>query len=140
MNKSNIEFLKEQTTREPIARYFGIQLLDLKDGYARVSFRIKPEHINFHQRPFGGIVMCVADAAFGYAVNSINYPTVAAQFDIQFLSSPEIDDVLIAEGKVLKIGRRAAFCEMIVTNQHDKLIARASGTGIPLAESKKANQ
>jgi acyl-CoA thioesterase len=82
--------------------------------------------------------MSIADAAFGYAVNSINYPTVAAQFDIQFLSPPENDDILIAEGKVLKIGRRAVFCEMIVTNQQDKLIARASGTGIPLAEGKKS--
>ena len=129
----NIAALKAKSRTEAVASFLDMSLLELEPGYARVSARLKPEYENFHGVVFGGIIMALADEAFAYAVNSLNYPTVASQFNIHFLSSANMGDELIAEGRVLKMGRRAAVCEMTVTNQDGKLIAKATGTGIPLS-------
>jgi len=127
-----VDFLKARSQTEPVASFLDMRLLELEPGYSKVSARLKPEYENFHGVVFGGIIMAVADEAFGYAVNSLNYPTVASQFNIHFLNPADMKDELLAEGRVLKMGRRAAVCEMTVTNGDGKLIAKATGTGIPL--------
>ena len=129
----NIARLRAQSQTEPVAAFLDMKLEELEPGYARISARLKPEYRNFHGVVFGGIIMAVADEAFAYAVNSLNHPTVASQFNIHFLNAAEMEDGLIAEGRVLKMGRRAAVCEMTVSNTEGKLIAKASGTGIPLS-------
>jgi acyl-CoA thioesterase len=42
------------------------------------------------------------------------------------------DDELTAECRVVKSGKRVCFSEMAVTNREGKLIAKATGTTIPL--------
>jgi len=79
--------------------------------------------------------MAVADQAFGYAVNSVRRPNVASQFNIHFVSPARAGDELIAEGRVVRSGRRVSIAEMTVTNQDGKLIAKATGTTIPLADT-----
>jgi acyl-CoA thioesterase len=127
-----VDFLMARSKDEPVGSFLDMKLLELEPGYSKVSAKLKPEYENFHGVVFGGIIMAVADEAFGYAVNSLNYPTVASQFNIHFLNAADMKDELFAEGKVLKMGRRAAVCEMTVTSAEGKLIAKATGTGIPL--------
>ena len=76
--------------------------------------------------------MAVADQALAYAANSVISPNVASQFNIHFIAGAAVDDELTAECRVTKSGRRVCISEMTVTNQDDKLIARATGTTIPL--------
>ena len=115
---------------EPISAFFDMHVIELKMGYARLSLRIKPEYLNFQGVAFGGVIMSLADQAFGYAVNTLSYPSVASQFNIYFLSTARTDDNLTAEGTVIRCGRRVSVAEVSVTNQDGKLIARASGSTI----------
>jgi len=94
--------------------------------------KITPEYQNFNGLVFGGIAMAVADQAFAYAVNSVNRPSIASQFNIHFIAAAKVGDELIAEGRVVKSGRRVSIAEMTVTNQEGKLIAKATGTTIPV--------
>jgi uncharacterized protein (TIGR00369 family) len=77
--------------------------------------------------------MSIADQAFACATNSMGRPSIASQFNIHFVAGPTPGDDLIAEGKVLRKGRRVDICEIAVTNKDGKLIARATGTAIPMA-------
>ena len=129
---NNVEELKALARDEPIASFLNMQLLELSPGYARVSIRVKPEHLNFNNFIFGGIVMAVADQAFGYAVNSVRRPNIASQFNIHFIAAAKVGDELIAEGRVVKSGRKVSIAEMTVTNQEGKLIAKATGTTVPV--------
>ena len=79
--------------------------------------------------------MALADEGFGYACNTVITPNVASQFNIHFIAMASIDDELIAECQVIKSGRRVCICEMSVTNQEGKLIARATGTTVPLVQN-----
>jgi acyl-CoA thioesterase len=117
-------------TKEPVSAFLGLEVIELKAGYARIGMKVKAEHMNFHGVAFGGIIMSLADQAFGYAVNSLSYPSVASQFNTYFLSSAKAGDELIAEGRVIRSGRRVSVAEVSITNQDGKLIARASGSTI----------
>ena len=127
--------LKASEKTEPIARFLGMKLVEYSPGYAKMTMKLKPEHQNFNGYVFGGIVMCLADQAFAYGANSLNFPSVATQFNIHFISAPEPADELTAECRVLRSGRRAATSEMTVTNQTGKLIARATGVTVPVGEN-----
>jgi len=118
---------------DPIASFLQMRLLELKPGYARIGLKLKAEFLNFDGVIFGGIIMAIADQAFGYAVNSLALPSYAAQFNIHFVAGAAVADELTAECRVLKSGQRAAVSEITVTNQTGKLIAKATGTTIPVS-------
>lgn len=124
--------LKANADREPIASFLRMQLVELSEGHARVAIKLTPEYQNFNGLIFGGIIMAVADQSFAYASNSLAYPSAASQFNIHFLASASIGDELTAECRVLKNGRRVGISEITVTNQNGKIIAKATGTTIPI--------
>ena len=128
----NVAELRAREEKEPIATFLKMQLLELSPGYARVAMKLIPEYQNFNGMVFGGIVMAVADQAFAYASNSIAYPSIASQFNIHFIAAAGVGDELTAECRVVKSGRRVGISEMTVTNQEGKLIAKATGTTIPV--------
>jgi acyl-coenzyme A thioesterase PaaI-like protein len=52
--------LKKKETKEPIASFLKMKLLELAPGHARVAMKIVPDHLNFNGMVFGGIVMALA--------------------------------------------------------------------------------
>jgi len=129
---NSVAELKTREEREPIASFLKMRILELTPGYAKVAMKLIPEYQNFNGLIFGGIVMAVADQAFAYASNSLAYPSIASQFNIHFITGAGVDDELTAECRVIRSGRRVGISEMVVTNQDDKLIAKATGTTIPM--------
>ena len=128
----NIAELRQKEENEPIARYLGMRLVELTPGYAKIAMKIGQEHLNFNGLVFGGIIAAVADQAFAYATNSLVSQSIASQFNIHFINGASAGDELIAECRVLKSGRRVGVSEMTVTNQDGRLIAKATGTTIPV--------
>jgi acyl-CoA thioesterase len=124
----NVAMLKEKEKTEPIARFLGINLVELTEGYSRVNMKMRSEYINFNGMVFGGIIMALADQAFAYATNSKLTPNLAIQFNINLISAVAAEDELTAECHVVKSGRRVSVSEMTVINQNDRLVARATGT------------
>jgi acyl-CoA thioesterase len=124
--------LWDKQKAEPIASFLNMRLLELSPGFARVGMRLAPDHKNFNGLIFGGIIMAAADQAFAYASNSLAYPSIASQFNIHFIAGAEVEDELIAECRVMRSGKRAGISEITVTNQDGKLIAKATGTTIPV--------
>ena len=131
----NIAELRAKGEAEPIASLLGMRLVELAPGYAKVTMKLGPEHQNFNGLVFGGVIMAVADQAFAYGSNSLAYPSLASQFNIHFVAGAGVGDELTAECRVVKSGRRVGISEMVVTNQAGKLIAKATGTTIPVAKS-----
>jgi acyl-CoA thioesterase len=130
----NVSWLRTKASEEPIASFLKMELVELSPGYARVKMKLVPDYQNFHGLTFGGIIMALADQAFGYASNSLAYPSVASQFNTYFIASAKDGDELTAECQVVKSGKRIGFSEVTVTNQEGRLIAKATGTTIPVSQ------
>ena len=122
--------LKTAVKKEPIAKFLGMKLIELTPGYAKVTLQLKPEHQNFNGYAFGGIIGAVADQAFAYGSNSLAYPSVATQFNINFINAAGAGDLLTAECRVLRSGKRAGVSEITVTNQSGKMIAKCTGVTV----------
>jgi acyl-CoA thioesterase len=131
-SKGDLAALMGRIEGEPIANLLKFKILEVAPGYARVSMKMRPEYLNFNSVVFGSIVMSVADHSWSLAINSLSMPSVATQFNIHFLSPVTPEDELTSECKVLRNGRRIGISEMSITNQTGKLIAKATGTTVPL--------
>jgi len=131
-NQVDLSEFREKVEKEPIGAFFEMKLLGLSAGHAKVRMKLKPEYLTFNGFIFGGIITSIADQAFACATNSMGRPSIATQFNIHFIAASAPGDELTAEGKVLRKGRRVDVCEIAVTNQDGKLIARATGTAIPM--------
>ena len=133
-NSSNLlADLKEKALTEPVASFLGTTLVELSYGYAKVKMMVNSEYVNFNGWIFGGIIMSLADQAFAYASNSVTTPNIASQFNIHFIAGAKVGDELTAECRVIKNGRRVCISEITVVNHEEKLIARATGTTIPVS-------
>ncbi len=132
----NVDWLSQQAKTEPVASFLNMELLELKPGFARVEMKMLPQYQNFHGLTFGGIIMALSDQAFGYASNSLAYPSVASQFSTCFIAGAREGDILTAECRVIKSGKRAGFSEITVTNQDGKLVAKSTGVTIPVSRDK----
>jgi len=126
----NIAWLKAKEKEEPVASFLKMEMAELTPGFARVKMKMLPEYQNFHGLTFGGIIMALSDQAFGYASNSLAYPSVASQFSTCFIASAREGDELVAECKVIKSGKRAGFSEITITNQDGRLVAKSTGVTI----------
>jgi acyl-CoA thioesterase len=129
---NNLSELLGKAQNEPIASFLNMRLIELSEGHAKVAMKLSQNYINFNGLIFGGIIMALADESFAYASNTIITPNVASQFNIHFIAGAKVGDELMAECNVIKSGRRVCISEMNVTNQDNKLIAKATGTTIPI--------
>jgi acyl-CoA thioesterase len=132
VSQENIERMRQASLNEPLWQLLGIKLEEISDGYSKVSLQLKPEFLNFIGTVHGGIIVTLADSAFGYALNSLHFPTVASQFNIHFLNPALASDELTVECRVVKAGKRMIVAEISVETADGRLIAKATGAGIPL--------
>ena len=115
--------LRDRIQNEPWAQALGVQYLDLRRGYCRVSLKLQPHMVNFHGYPHGSVIFSLADVAFGAACNSHGEPAVALNVTISYLATVKPDATLVAEGREKKQGRRAGFYEVEVTDEDGTLVA-----------------
>jgi acyl-CoA thioesterase len=133
IKEDGVKALKAKIQMEPVASFLNIKVLEITPGYAKISMKMRPEYLNFNGVVFGSIVMAAADYAFALAINSLHMPSLAAQFNIYLLAPTAAEDELFGEAKVIRSGRKVGITEMTITNQKNKLIAKATGTTIPIS-------
>lgn len=126
--------LIEKFNTSPYARLLGMRVTELSAGYARVALDLTPSYDNWEQMTHGGLIMSLADQAFGCALNTLDRIYVALQFNIHFLAAPTKGGTIYAEGRVIQAGRRAGAGEINVTDSQGLALAKATGTVISLGE------
>lgn len=117
----------ERISRDPFTRFLGIELIDLRPGYSRLSMEVTEHMLNFHGIGHGGAIFTLADAAFAAAGNSHGQPAVALTMSINYIAAAQQGKRLIAEAKEQKLGRSAAFYHIAVKTEEGELIASCQG-------------
>lgn len=105
------------------ARNAGVELLEVKEGYAKARLTITADHLNAGNRTQGGAIFTLADLALAAAANSHGTLAFSLSSNITFLRSSGPDDTLYAEARERYIGRTTGYYQIDVTNQEGKLIA-----------------
>ena len=104
----------------------GIQVLEVKDGYARLSMKVTKNHTNALGAAHGGALFSLADCAFAEAANYGENVAVAVQVSINFLKPAFEGDTLKAEAIRVSDGKKLGLYHVTISKQ-DKKIAFFSG-------------
>ena len=113
-----------------------IKILEIKDGYAKMSMQITKKHTNAHGFTHGGVLFSLADCAFAEAVNFGDRQAVAVQVSINYLRPTVEGDVLVAEANTVSDGKTLALCSVVVRKE-DKDVAMFSGLAYKIRSDKK---
>jgi uncharacterized protein (TIGR00369 family) len=114
----------------PVARLIGFEAKDIADGRATVVLSAGPQHANPMGTLHGGILCDIADAAMGMAFASTLAPNesfTTVELKINFFR-PVWQAQLKAEGAVLQRSRRIGYVECTITDEQNRLIAKAAST------------
>jgi len=112
---------------EGTGRSWGLEIEEARDGYARVSMRVRPDMLNGHGMAHGGMIFALADSAFAYVCNGGNHATVAAQASIVFLGKAEAGETLVAEATEVAREGRAGVTRVSVKTDTGRDIAEFTG-------------
>ncbi len=110
------------------SQWLGIKVLDVKEGYSKITMTVRSEMINGFGIVHGGIAFSLADSAFAFACNNRNVLSVALDTSINFTKPVHVGDVLVAEAKELHNGKSTGLYHISITNQHDHVVALFKGT------------
>ena len=124
----SLKQILQHMEQDPFARFLGIELLELREGYSKTALVVQDHMLNFHGLPHGGAIFSLADAAFAAACNSYGQVAVALHVDISFLDAVEVGTRLIAEATEEHLGGRTGLYRLTVTKEDGTLVALAHGT------------
>ena len=121
-----------------VARLIGFQTKEIANGKATVVLAAGPQHANPMGTLHGGILCDIADAAMGLAFASTlaadeTFTTV--ELKINFFR-PVWTAQLRAEGAVVQRGRTVGYVECTISDEENRLIAKAASTCMVLRGQK----
>jgi acyl-CoA thioesterase len=105
----------------------GATLVEVREGYARVRMRLRPDHLNGVGVVQGGAIFTLADFAFAVASNSHGTVAVALDVSITFARAARTG-VLTAEAREESVSRRVSVCSVRVTDDRGEVVALFRGT------------
>ena len=121
-NEDSIARIRARCEKEPFPKLLGIEVLEIKPGYARVSMQFKPKMQNIFGMLHGGAIFSLLDEAFQLACNACGEVAVAQQVSTYFLAAAPPGACLIAEAKELHRSRKTALYEVRVFEAKDKRV------------------
>lgn len=123
-----IEYARMVVGKDPFATFLGIEVEEVREGYARCGITVKPEFMNAVERAHGAFIHALSDQAFAVACNSTGVMAIAVNFNISYLASAENGEKIFAEATPINIGRKLSTWSIQVRGAGDKLIASGVGT------------
>ncbi|TAF55868.1 MAG: hydroxyphenylacetyl-CoA thioesterase PaaI [Sphingobacteriia bacterium] len=122
------QVVAKMLAEDRFSQWLGIELLALKEGYAKISMVVRPEMINGLGIVHGGICFSMADSAFAFACNNRNQESVALDTSINFLKPVMVNDRLTAEAIEIHNGRKTGLYQISIYNQKGQQVALFKGT------------
>ncbi|MDD6310943.1 MAG: PaaI family thioesterase [Firmicutes bacterium] len=110
------------------SQYVGIEITDIKEGYAETKLITRKEHLNPAGAVHGGVLYSLADIATGSAAASYGYHIATVDSSFNFLRAGLNVTELKAVAKERKHGKRISFFDVSVYDQDGNELASGSYT------------
>lgn len=120
--------IKKFFKNDKYAELSGIELLDVKEGYAKAKMPIKDCHRNGLKTVHGGAIFTLADFVFAVASNSRGDIVTSINNSISYLKAGT-NGTLYAESEEVAVGGKLSSYIIRVTNDAGELIAVFQGLG-----------
>jgi acyl-CoA thioesterase len=114
------------STNDLFARHSGIELLDVRLGWAKASMKIEPFHCNAAGTVHGGAIFTLADFAFAVASNSHGTLAMGINTSVSFVKAA-LKGTLYAEATEQSKGPKLASYLVMITDDAGDVVAIFQG-------------
>jgi uncharacterized protein (TIGR00369 family) len=128
-------------TQNPFWSLLGMELLDVRKGWAQIKVPFSEKIVNAIGIVHGGVIFSPADSAIGVALAGLLHRDeliTTVEMKINYLK-PFDSGAIIAEGKIIHRGTHTAVGEAEVKDAAGNVIAKALGTYM-IMKNKKSNR
>ena len=123
-----MEKWKEFFKADRFAVYAGVELLEIKPGYAKARMLVTDEHLNAGGVCQGGALFTLADLAFAAVANSHKLLTLSVTANITFFRSVK-QGYVYADAVEVFNHHRIPFIEVRLTDEAGNLVATMTSSG-----------
>lgn len=117
------EMLKQRNEKNIFARENGIQITELREGYAKVTMEVTSKHMNPIGSVHGGCLFTIADVTAGAAASSYGKPVTTVDANIHYLRAGMNTSYIYGEATELKRGKKVLTYAIHVKDQNDRVLA-----------------
>jgi acyl-CoA thioesterase len=122
-----MEKIIELFKKDKFANYCGIQIIEVRLGFAKCNMKITENHLNGLGTLMGGATYTLADFCFGLAANS--HGVIAVSLNALICYTQKCDSgVITATAIEVSRGNKTGVYRVCITNEQDQLIAELTGT------------
>ena len=125
--KESLSQAKKRLGKDALMKHLGIELEEMKPGYARTSMEVKPELLNGVALTHGGAIFTLADIAFAAASNAHGPVAVALNVNISFLKATTAGTTLTATAQEDNLTNKTGLYRLEVKDESGQLVALAEG-------------
>jgi acyl-CoA thioesterase len=90
------KIVDEMMAKDAFSRWLGIEVLEVREGFAKIKMTVRDEMLNGHLVAHGGISFSLADSAFAFASNSHGQKAVSIETSINHIKALFSGDELVA--------------------------------------------
>lgn len=128
----------ELTESDSFAAQLGVNLLEIRPGWAKVGLKLEKKHLNFMGMVHGGVIFSLADAAFAAASNSFGSKSIALSVAIDSLSAADTSDQLTAEVELIsRAGKMGCYGMKVMDSRGEPSLCAAVGPTILANRSRR---
>ena len=120
--------LKEFFKKDRFAALAGVELLEVRQGYAKARMLVTPEHLNGGGVCQGGALFTLADLACAAAFNSHLILTLGTSANITLMANVS-EGYVFAEARELVDHPKMPYAEIRVTDETGRLLAVFTSSG-----------
>jgi acyl-CoA thioesterase len=124
---NELDAVKHYFENDLFARHCGMELVELRPGYAKTQMTVDQRHLNNVGTVHGGVLFTLADFAFGAASKTGGRVAVAVNMHLSCLRATRAG-TLVAEASEVSRSRRISTCTVRVMNEAGELVALFQGT------------
>ena len=122
------EKIREYFANDRYAALTGIEILEVREEYAKTRIVVEDKHLNGNNVVMGGCIYTLADFTFALAANCGHSESITLNSSIVF-NGPAKGKYLYAETEVIKNGRTICNFLVRVTDENERLVATATMVG-----------
>jgi uncharacterized protein (TIGR00369 family) len=139
MNEDLLALARERTRQNRFWQHLGIEVVDVKEGWARLRVVVRDDLRNAPGAPVhGGVYAALVDASVGCALSTLNADSAGGvgqttlDLNVSYLAGARGGEIF-AEAGLVKRGRSIAFGESRITDADGTLLALGRATYMILA-------
>lgn len=122
------EEMNQIIDRNPFAKYLGMKLTKVEEGFARGTVPMRDQHNNVYGGMHGGCVFALADTIAGIAAATYGHMVTTLDSNFNYLEAIRDTEEVICEARVIRHGGRISVLNVEIYDDNGKLLCNGGFT------------